>query len=351
MGARTAGNGGSLGGVMLRIHFGVEDLARTRVGAGPNAMWEIVLSVQLLQNREGPVQYDGWRHYARDRLRGWIRPLVALAPHAPYFPDFLTPVGSATALDDEIEHVLATPPARLRADLERLGADRRLPGWTLRMAGGDTRILEGLRKALHSYHDAVLQPLWTSVQTHIEADRAKRLRAFADGGVEGVLRSYRPLMRWNPPVLEVDYPVAQELVLGGRGLLLLPSYFCCRTPVTLVDPELRPVLVYPVTHELHHPVPRPEGRSLSALLGKTRAVILQSVQDGCTTTELSRRAGTSIASASQHAAVLRDAGLITTQRNRASVLHTLSPLGCRLLAHREDSATPSPESDTVFSRG
>lgn len=314
-------------------------------------MWEIVLSVQLLQNREGPVQYDGWRRYARDRLRWWIRPLMTLAPHAPYFPDFLTPVGPQTGLDDEIEHVLATPPARIRADLERLAADRPLPDWTLRMAGGDIRILDGLRQALRSYHDAVLQPLWTSIETHIEADRAKRLRAFADGGVEGMLRSYRPLMRWNPPVLEVDYPVAQDLVLEGRGLLLLPSYFCCRTPVTLVDPELRPVLVYPVTHDLHHPIPRPEGRSLSALLGRTRAIILRSVQDGCTTTELSRRAGTSIASASQHAAVLRDAGLITTQRNRGSVLHTLSPLGHRLLADPEDSATPSPETQQEFSRG
>lgn len=157
------------------------------------------------------------------------------------------------------------------------------------------------------------------------------MRAFADGGVEGLLRSYIPLLRWNPPFLETDYPVNQELVLGGRGLLLLPSYFCCRSPVTLVDPELRPVLVYPVARDVHDRVLGPGDKSLATLIGRTRATILRSIGDGCTTTELSRRAGTSIASASQHAAVLREAGLISTQRHGSSVLHNLTSLGWDLL--------------------
>ena len=319
---------------MLRIHFTLEDLARTRIGAGPDVMWEIVLSVQLLQNREGAVLFDRWRHYARDRLRGWIHPLLTLAPHAPYFPDFVTPVEPSLSLEEGIESVLATPRARIRTDLERLGAERRLPNWTLRLVHGDIRIFEALGKALRSYHGAVLQSHWPSVQAPIEADRARRLRALAVGGVEGLLGSYRPLMRWNAPVLEVNYPVTQDLVLGGRGLILLPSYFCCRTPVTLVDPALQPVLVYPVDVALHHRIPstdEPSDRSLNALLGNTRAAILRAISDGCSTTELSRRAGTSISSASQHTAVLREAGLITTQRCSGSVLHSLTPLGVDLL--------------------
>ncbi|MEV4800354.1 winged helix-turn-helix domain-containing protein [Nonomuraea sp. NPDC049421] len=316
---------------MLRIHFSYDDLARTRLATGPNAMWEIVLSVQLLQNREGPLLFDGWRRRARDTARPWIRPLMTLAPHAPYFPDFLTPLGPADTLEDEIESVLATPRTRIRAELELLGAQHPLPAWTRGLADGDIRAFEGLGHVLRSYHDSVLQPEWPSVRAHIEADRAKRMRAFAEGGVEGLLRSFSPLLRWDRPFLEAHYPVSQELVLGGRGLLLLPSYFCCRSPVTLVDPELRPVLVYPVTRDVHDRVLGPGDKSLATLIGKTRAAILGAIRDGCTTTELGRRAGTSIASASQHAAVLREAGLISTQRHGSSVLHSLTPLGWDLL--------------------
>jgi DNA-binding transcriptional ArsR family regulator len=51
----------------------------------------------------------------------------------------------------------------------------------------------------------------------------------------------------------------------------------------------------------------------------------------CTTGELARRADISAASASQHATVLRKAGLISTSRQGNTVRHTLSPLGAELL--------------------
>ncbi|HEV7933384.1 MAG TPA: helix-turn-helix domain-containing protein [Actinomadura sp.] len=321
---------------MLRIHFTLEDLARTRIAAEPDMMWEIVLSVHLLQHRGGAAVFEDWRRHARRRLREWVRPLLTLAPHAAYFPDFLTPAEPSPSFEKGIESVLTTPHARIHADLERLAAHRRLPNWTRRLAQGDSRALGDLGQALRAYRNAVIDTCWPSVQTYVEGDRSRRLRALADGGVEGLLASFRPLMRWNPPVLEVGYPVAQDLVLNGRGLLLVPSYFCWRTPVTLADPELRPVLVYPVTRDLRHGAEdggaaRLAGGELGALLGNTRAAILRAVRDGCTTTELSRRAGTSVASASQHATVLRMAGLITTQRYSGSALHSVTPLGSRLL--------------------
>ncbi|MGW0561714.1 hypothetical protein ACWDZ4_14150 [Streptomyces sp. NPDC003016] len=42
---------------------------------------------------------------------------------------------------------------------------------------------------------------------------------------------------WRPPVLEVDHPVGRDLQLEGRGLLLIPSYFCWRRPITLIDED------------------------------------------------------------------------------------------------------------------
>jgi len=43
------------------------------------------------------------------------------------------------------------------------------------------------------------------------------------------------------------------------------------------------------------------------------------------------RVGISLAAASQHASVLRDAGLITTHRQGSAVLHVLTPPGTELL--------------------
>ena len=140
------------------------------------------------------------------------------------------------------------------------------------------------------------------------------------------------MLRWRAPVLEADYPVDRDLHLDGRGLLLQPSYFCRGTPVVYRDPQLPPVLVYPVTH------PRRPGRRASrrplarpSFVGHTRSAVLQAIGDGCTTSELARRAGVSMASASQHACVLREAGLVPTLRHGSAVLHTLTPLGGALL--------------------
>ncbi|MFC9257864.1 ArsR/SmtB family transcription factor [Amycolatopsis thailandensis] len=47
--------------------------------------------------------------------------------------------------------------------------------------------------------------------------------------------------------------------------------------------------------------------------------------------ELADRLGISAAAVSRHTTVLRDAGLITSRRHRAVVLHNLTPVGSALL--------------------
>ncbi|HBF84684.1 MAG TPA: transcriptional regulator, partial [Streptomyces sp.] len=95
-------------------------------------------------------------------------------------------------------------------------------------------------------------------------------------------------------------------------------------------PALPPVLVYPVTHPAA-PASTEPGPWLGRLVGHTRSAVLQAVGNGCTTSELALRTGVSLASASQHACVLREAGLVLSLRHGGSVLHTLTPLGASLL--------------------
>lgn len=145
-----------------------------------------------------------------------------------------------------------------------------------------------------------------------------------------MLDTFRPMLRWEPSVLSAVYPVDRDVYLGGRGLLLVPSYFCRRTPVALVDDQLLPVLVYPAHPPVRERTGTPHAR-LAPLLGHTRAAVLQTLRAPCTTTELAELAGVSLSSASEHAAVLRRAGLVASVRERQRVRHILTNLGADLL--------------------
>jgi DNA-binding transcriptional ArsR family regulator len=238
-----------------------------------------------------------------------------------------------------IEAVMATPARRLRRDLEVLPDP---PGWARRLADADRPALESLAEALSGYHHAALTPVWHRLRALVDADRAVRARALIDHGPEGLLNSLRPVLWWSPPVLEADYPVDRDLHLDGRGLLLVPSVFCWRAPVTLIDPDLPPVLVYPVAKApgwWSEPADDARDGALARLIGPKRAAALRVIEEGCTTTELARRIGVSPPTASQHATALREADLIVSTRLRNTVVHTLTPLGTALLGSR---SSPGP---------
>ncbi|MFD4949694.1 ArsR/SmtB family transcription factor [Streptomyces sp. NPDC058239] len=315
---------------MLRIHMSGVDLSKVRMATRPDALWETILSFHRLRDRRGSTVFGKWRTETRPRLNAEVRLLATVIPPRGYFPDFLTPSQGGSepyGIDAGIEALRDTPPRRIRAELALLGTENREAG---RTPDGHAESLGRLVGALRGYHRAAIEPYWPHIQASVEADRAVRGRALLDGGAEELLASLPPMIRWRTPVLEADYPVDRELHLDGRGLLLLPSYFCRVTPVVYRDPQLPPVLVYPVTHS-RAPVFAEPGPWLGRLLGNTRSTILRAIGNGCTTSELARRAGVSLASASQHACVLREAGLIHTLRHGSSVLHTLTPLGGSLL--------------------
>jgi DNA-binding transcriptional ArsR family regulator len=147
------------------------------------------------------------------------------------------------------------------------------------------------------------------------------------GGAEAVLANLNPVTTWKHPVLTFDNASDREMYLGGRGLLLVPGYFCPPSPVAFVGP--RPRLVYPISWP--DDASRTRGGHLAALLGNTRATILHSVVNGCTATELARRTGVTLATVCHHTAVLRNAGLIITRRQGTCTTHLIAPLGLRLL--------------------
>ncbi|MEV6648817.1 winged helix-turn-helix domain-containing protein [Amycolatopsis sp. NPDC051371] len=262
--------------------------------------------------------------------------LAALAPAAPYFPDFLTPPEASRGLTEGLAALFATPRVELRAQLTRLDAVAPVPEWVRPLADGDRDLLTEITAALARYHDAMLGPCFELVQGAIDADRSLRAQQFLTGGIEAMLAGIGPVARWRRPVLEVEHAVDQDLYLEGRGLRLVPSFFCGRTACTLADPALPPVLIYPIDASCRWTQAGNNGRSLKVLIGATRAAVLAAIGTGTTTTRLARCVGTSPASASRHTTVLRDCGLITTRREGMAVMHNLTPLGEALLEHHRN---------------
>jgi DNA-binding transcriptional ArsR family regulator len=323
------------GHMALHVRFSGSDVGLVRVAGRSDALWETLLAAHQLQCRDGVNVFGDWMRFAAPRLTAPMRRVVALAPAQGYSPDFLTPSEARTGgLRAGLDAVRGVGKARLRAELAHLPAARQALPWVRALARGETADLERLGEGIAAFHRDLLAPFLPAVERQLAADRAWRSHVLLQGGVDRLLSTLHPAVRWRPPVLSLTHgPFQRELRLDGRGLVLVPAFFCRRSPTVLRDPKLPPVLVYPVAHQPGWAAPPSrEGRpGVSRLLGRTRAAVLEAAAEGRNTTELARHVRTSPASASEHLRVLREAGLITTRREGASAHHAISPLGRALL--------------------
>ncbi|MEU6370290.1 winged helix-turn-helix domain-containing protein [Streptomyces sp. NPDC046931] len=328
--------------MVYRIHFTTQDLARTRVAEAPMPLSELELAARVLQDRSQPVRLEAWRRRCLGRLTAPARMVLSLIPPVGWSPTFLAPSVAGTA-EEVLEQVQAVPRSRIRAELAAIAEHQPVPSWARHLAD-DTGLRRQMHSGLTSLYATLLEPYWTSLTGHFTADRTVRMRQFLDGGVEHVLAQANPRwMRWNPPVLDIRMAngVEYDLHLEGQGILLVPSLWGTRTIVDN-DAVPQPTVTYPVlpdrpvrhlTALAREPGPAKPADAVAALLGGTRAAVLNAIatHPGCTTKELASLVGVASASASEHATTLRAAGLVQTLRHRNSALHSATPLGVALL--------------------
>lgn len=323
---------------VLRIHFTAADLTRVAIAPRTDPLWEIVFSGFRLREQRRSVTYRPWLSALGAMAGSRVVPvrtgcavLNVIAPTAPYFPDFLTPADGQYGLDAGLDALCRTSRRELRRQLVRLVGHVALPSWAALLGEADATALTELADALRAYHRSAIAPFAGLAEQGAAADRAHRVHKLASEGLEGLWASMRPMTRWLAPVLEVDYAVDRDLHLDGRGLRLVPSYFCQYVPVSLADPEMSPVLVYPIAQQFAwEQVVRTRG-SLDKLLGTTRAAVLRAMRVGVPAAQLARSTNTSLASISRHTAVLRNAGLVRCDRDGRVVLHSLTALGRALV--------------------
>ncbi|WP_158835500.1 ArsR/SmtB family transcription factor [Streptomyces sp. NRRL S-350] len=325
---------------MLRILFGTDDLERIRVAEHPDMSMELSLSVHALVNGQRDPRFQAWR----DSLRASWTPRTALLFDlytASAIPEFLTVRRDPGATECATAEA---PEAPLRDHLRSVGGARQLSAFARGVAAGDRRARKLLGHVTAEYQTRAIDPYRRQIETIVTVEHRRHRRIT---GPDQVLRSLHPAVSWRRPVL--SFPLADgcrhDLRLDGRGLLLQPCVFGPRRPVIarFENPAQQPVLLYParIGGPLRaEPGPTP-GRTLTALLGQTRAAALETVavHGPCSTKELATLLGISTASASEHATVLADSGLTVKDRTGRTVTHRTTPLGQALLAGR----LPAPE--------
>ncbi|MEU4827981.1 winged helix-turn-helix domain-containing protein [Actinomadura sp. NPDC023710] len=335
----------------------MQDLARVRVCSDPHFQWELVLSLHQLQPGSAPgaspADVAQWRADTLAALSGQSlglrvhRHLLPLVPASSYFPDFLTPYEGMYGFEVGLDAVLSTPRGRIGSELHRLTTRSGAPSWGTELAQGRLSALHLLGDTMRAYFNSALVPLWPAITDRIATERTRLAAVHATRGVHTMLANLFPAAIWHPRdrVLETPYPIKHSVHLDGRGLTLIPSWFCSGSPVAFADTDLPPLLVYPIDHT---PAPGPVPDALSKLIGGTRAAILATVTFGTPTTAILRRTGISASQLSRHAAVLRDNGLITEARHAGRTFYTRTPLGDTVTS---PSTSPLRSSSAFRSRG
>ena len=320
-----------------RIHFTPDDLECIQVGPTLGPLAETVMAVALLGcPQQARALLGEWRGQVQGRITPRMRPLTALIPPGCKGVDLCTLTGEAPTIEQGVQALLDIPREHLLVEMEYTDRHSRLPAaaWAL----AEARARPELADATLAAYQELVRPYWSRIRACLHAEQAARSRTLAREGADRLLASLQgPRIRWRPPVLEIAMPTDVDMELRGQGIAVVPSLFVGKDPSLHENPNDEdevPRLILPATDAGRARLwdaPRSRGAALAALVGRNRAAVLQSIADGCTTTELARRAGISLAAASQHAAVLRGAGLIASRRQGGAVLHVLTPLGAELL--------------------
>ncbi|OIK26060.1 ArsR/SmtB family transcription factor [Streptomyces malaysiense] len=314
---------------MLKIRFTGQDLARTRIAPAADMSSELVLSLHMLATRRSDGGLGQWREQLGRRWRPRSAMLFDLFS-ATDLPEFLT------VRQDGRDTAEATAGGLDRTGREYLSGLGRLRGLTpfaRDLAAGDRRARVLLGDLTAEYQAAAITPYRERIDLLVRAELRCRARQLATGGLDEVLATLHPDVRWRRRVLSLPMsPCLTEVDLGGRGLLLQPAVFASGRLVIagFEAPREQPVLIYPIPGDrrllMDDKVSPPSA--LTNLLGRTRAAALCTLAaDGpLSTTGLAAALGVSAATASQHAGILAGAGLTTKERQGGTVVHRITLL-------------------------
>jgi DNA-binding transcriptional ArsR family regulator len=329
---------------MIEIVLAHTDLARVRFAHSP--VEELVASLRVLHDPRRQHMYGRWLSSVQGQLRGLrLDLLTALAPTGRYLPSFLLPPPSGPwgVLTDQLDAIAVTPPAAVRAELDKVREGEPLPTVLRPLYQDPAAHLPAVVQEMQRYWQAAIQPVWERLRALCMADLAYRMEQFASGGLARVLTDLHPDITFERDLLQIDKPhhCHYHFDLAGAGILM-PCVFTWPTLSVDCDDVDQPVLIYPPrgVAELSDEPPAEQADPLAALVGRTRATLLAMLGLPRTTTQLAEQLDLSPAAVSQHLKILKGTALVTARRRGRMVLYQRTAAATALLAAiRSDRAT------------
>jgi DNA-binding transcriptional ArsR family regulator len=347
----------------VRIEFDGDDFAKVRI-AGLNPLTEVEAAAHRSLRQPAPLLRT-WAQQTRDRL-GPAGPLILADLRSPVVQIATFGLNSSLpffhTFEDGLNEALSQSNRRWQSVVEDLA----ILGISLSFTDVGT-LLHSLERSALNYYEAALAPYWEALVAQAESATNAWATTMRHKGLGAMFSTLYPGIRWEAPILSVTsisqagrcppgcphYTSRQTVEVATsdsnfpvrvsqEGLHIIPSIF---SSACAVDGDLRPgprldinTLVVPVPVDVNAfggVRSAADGGSLIQLLGMTRACVLVAcLNTEQTTTSLARTVGVSVSSASEHAAVLRSAGLLSSRRERNAVLHTANNLGKNLADSR-----------------
>jgi DNA-binding transcriptional ArsR family regulator len=316
-----------------------DDLLAVRFACSP--CWETQAAVRSLTDARARAYHEPWHSLVRDRVvRLDLAPLLAVQPRRGYVPDFLTPPPRTAwpRLRDQLAEIRSTPPAQVARELElcrqTVDDDRHLRHLDALLAD-PAQGRDLLATRLHEAWIELVAPFWARVRTLLDRDIEERSRMLARHGLRRVLDELHPRIRWTKRGISCEDRSGRTVDVDERGLLLMPTAYMWPNVAAIVEEPWLPTIVYPARGiaELWR-VPTVPADALARLLGRSRALVLASLDQPLSTTSLAALIELSPAGASRHLLALRDSGLISATRRGHEVRYRRTALGSAVLHGR-----------------
>ncbi len=313
-----------------------EPAAAIRFAFSP--IWELGMS--LMKPMRDPSKHAlhlPWVREATAAIEGRdLTLLFALFQGKDYIPDFLTPSPRTPFpdLDEELDRMIDTPPATVRAHLQQLrSSSGSLPEPAQLLEEDPQAMMPRLAEQMREFWKLTIEPHWPTIRGLLENDVMYRARQLALGGPELLFEDLHPKVSWRDGAIHIEKQCSFILDPAGRSVVLVPSVFAWPGTAVLHDPEMAPSLAYSPRGiaSLWEPEPPRARGAMDELIGGTRADILRALESPMTTTELARRLHLTPAAVSQQLGVLRRSGAVEADRVGRGVYSRLTPLGRSLL--------------------
>jgi Family of unknown function (DUF5937) len=304
-------------------------------------LWETTHAVRTFFDPRARPYHHAWHQLVAARVaRVDLEPLTAVQPLRGYLPDFLTPPprSASPRVRDQLAEVRATPPSQVERELRICRANPHQHRYAPLLDSylddpGQARDL--LADRLQQAWAELVAPFWVRIRALLDRDIHERSRQLARHGLGQMLDDLNPRIRRSRRRLSIGDGDPRTINVDERGIVLMPSAYVWPHVAAIVDPPWQPTIAYPARGiaELWR-APAAPPAALGRLIGRTRALVLVSLDHPSSTQTVATCLGLSPASASGHLTALRHTGLVSTTRHGHQVLYTRTALGTALLQTR-----------------